>query len=34
MEALHELGYHCAAAIGVVQPRGKLPESVYLTPGD
>ena len=23
-----------AAAIGVVQPRGKLPESVYLTPGD
>ena len=34
IEALHELGYHCAADIGVVQPRGKLPESIFLTPGD
>ena len=32
IETLHELGYHRAADIGVVQARGKLPESIYLTP--
>jgi selenide,water dikinase len=34
IEALRELGYHSVASIGVVRARGKIPESVYLAPGE
>ena len=34
LERLRELGYPCAAVIGEVRERGRVPESVYLEPGD